>query len=187
MTSNRMYAYHDAICDLAEKDTGKNHNDLPVNLSYFGIVPAPVTAIIGLALDGCAIGKVDPGNLANDILSSVAHEVGHTYGRPHAGCNTHDYNPEGAPCEAIPAAFPCAHGGICDFGFDTVALQAIAPGDPAGADVHDFMSYGGGTSGFRPILGASCSMYSGTRRPPQSQRRPLWLPRSRKRCSGCAV
>ena len=150
MTSNRMYAYHDAICDLAEKDTGKNHNDLPVNLSYFGIVPAPITAIIGLALDGCAIGKVDPGNLANDILSSVAHEVGHTYGRPHAGCNTHDYNPEGAPCEAIPTAFPCAHGGICDFGFDTVALQAIAPGDPAGAHVHDFMSYGGGDQWISP-------------------------------------
>ena len=150
MTSPRFDAYLDAICDQVEKDTGMNHNDLPVNLSYFGIIPAPVTLYIGLATDGCAVGKVDQASLTGDILSSVAHEVGHTYGRPHAGCNTHDYNPEGAPCDPIPSVFPCAHGGICDFGFDTVALKAIAPGDPAAAHVHDFMSYGGGDQWISP-------------------------------------
>lgn len=150
MTSPRFSAYLNAICDLAEKDTGQDHDDLPINLSYFGIIPAPVTKYIGLARHGCAVGKVDQGSLVGDIMSSVAHEVGHTYGRPHAGCNVHDYNPEGPPCEEIPIAFPCAHGGICDFGFDTVALRAIAPGDPAGAHIHDFMSYGGGNQWISP-------------------------------------
>jgi hypothetical protein len=152
MTSPRMSAYLDSVCDLVEKDTGIEHDDLPVNFSYFGIIPAPVNAWVGVARDGCAVGKVDSASLTDDILSSVAHEVGHTYGRPHAGCNVHDYNPEGSPCDPIPAVFPCAHGGICDYGFDTVALRAIAPGDTTDVygHVHDFMSYGGGDQWISP-------------------------------------
>ncbi len=143
MTTNRMEAFHGKVCNLAEADTGKKLDDLPVNLIYFGIVPAPVTAVLGLGSRNCAIGKLDPGALYGDT-ETAAEEVGHSLGRGHAGCAVHD-PPEGSPCDPIPAQFPCEHGGICTYGFDIFSMKVIAPGTASGIHTHDFMSYGDGT------------------------------------------
>ncbi|MCW5852112.1 MAG: hypothetical protein KIT87_18710 [Anaerolineae bacterium] len=137
MTSDRMAAFHTSLCDLVEKETGKTHADLPINKIYFGIVPSPVTAWLGLGARNCAIAKLDPTSLDGDIETS-AEEVGHALGRPHESCD----HGEGG-CEPAPGVFPCPHGGICTYGFNTATSHVIPPGTPTGVHAHDFMSYGG--------------------------------------------
>ncbi|MFN8498689.1 MAG: cohesin domain-containing protein [Anaerolineae bacterium] len=137
MTSDRMSAFHGYLCDLVEKETGKKHADIPINKIYFGIVPPPVTAWLGLGSRNCAIAKLDPASLDGDIETS-AEEVGHALGRPHESCD----HGEGG-CEPAPGVFPCPHGGICTYGFNTATSHVIPPGTPAGLHAHDFMSYGG--------------------------------------------
>ena len=64
-------------------------------------------------------------SLSKDSLRAadlVAEELGHALGRPHAGCKVHS-SLESEPCEPTIQQFPCAHGGICTPGFDTVALR----------------------------------------------------------------
>lgn len=134
MSSARMSAWHDDVCGLLHHDISGTP---PANLVYFGIVPNPVGAYLGLSDGHCAVGKIgnDP---AGDILSIVAHEIGHSLGRKHASCD-HD---EGG-CEPAPDTFPCEHGGICTYGFNAGTMEAISPGTPpSGSHTHDFMSYG---------------------------------------------
>jgi hypothetical protein len=141
MTSDRMDAFFDVIAGFIAADTGKKRGELPINEVYFGIVPAPITAVEGLGNRNCAIGKIDPASLTGDIFGVAAHEIGHSLGRPHASCDHGEK--DGGGCESAPDVFPCTHGGICTYGFDTYDLTVIDPGSPpAAGHAHDFMSYG---------------------------------------------
>lgn len=149
MTSDRMGAFHNDVCALAVKDAGKANGEIPINQIYFGIVPAPVTAVLGIGSRSCAIAKLAPdasGGAAAGDIETATEEVGHALGRPHASCD----HGEGG-CEPAPAVFPCTHGGICTVGFNTATLQTIPPGNPpAGPHAHDFMSYGDGAQWVSP-------------------------------------
>ncbi|HUW12318.1 MAG TPA: hypothetical protein VM537_21515, partial [Anaerolineae bacterium] len=103
MTGPRIAALLDTICSMVESDTGQKREDLPINQVYFGIIPPPVTFVLGQALRNCAVGKLDAGNLAGDALGIATHEVGHTQGRNHAGCSVHTGNLEQEPCDPIPS------------------------------------------------------------------------------------
>jgi hypothetical protein len=162
MTTERMNEFERFVCDLAAN--AAHGATLPVNVIYFGIVPAPDTGVMGLGKRNCAVAMVDVPSrgpvispaetaahelgyghsprLALSSAQTVAHELGHALGRAHAGCALHGEPP---PCDPVPQVFPCKGGGICTSGFDTAHLQVINPGSETdGSHVHDFMSYGGG-------------------------------------------
>jgi hypothetical protein len=149
MTPTRIAAFEHFVCELANSTAGGAPP--PVNVIYVGILPAPVIDHFGLGGRNCIVAGP---NYARDatstwnIVETVAHELGHALGRPHAGCGIHG---EPAPCDPTVQVFPCLFGGICTYGFDTAALQVIDPGDPPDdAHAHDLMSYGPGRRWISP-------------------------------------
>ena len=144
MTSDKMSRLMNTVCKAVFWDilTGTYPGSI-----YFGIAPPPTISVSGLGRPGgaCAVAKIDPNNLAGDA-ATAAQEVGHVLGfNWHASCD-HGEGGQSAACLAAPSVFPCAHGGICAFGFGWTApftLGVIDPGSPTGAHTHDFMSYGG--------------------------------------------
>jgi len=145
MTAGRMREFHRLVCALAR---GSAEAPPPANEITIGIVPFPTMGVFGLGSDNCIIVRAGLGIL-NQAMETIAEEIGHALGRPHAGCDVHPPG-EDAPCEPTYQQFPCPHGGVCTPGFDTHTLQAIGVGDPAGEHAHDFMSYGGGVQWISP-------------------------------------
>jgi hypothetical protein len=88
-----------------------------------------------------------------DNSTTTGHEIGHSAGRQlHAGPNDPTSNHNGACTDGqrCDDDWPWPHGTIGAFGFDTVAMRPIVPGNPIDANgdpdetvPHDFMSYGG--------------------------------------------
>lgn len=80
--------------------------------------------------------------------STMAHELGHSFDRRHAG-NAHNEAAGGG----YDANFPFAHGGIGDPGVATITnwwdpeRRFMEPGNPFGNHEHDLMSYGHGLPG----------------------------------------
>jgi hypothetical protein len=147
MTPSRMNAFHQQICDLAQRNAGRNPR--PLNDIYIGFVPGPTLGILGLGGDHCIVVSIDPAAL-DQSAEVLAEELGHALGRPHAGCNVHPPG-EDPPCDPTQQVFPCLHGGICTYGFDCYNLRVINPGNPPlGEHAHDFMSYGGGVQWISP-------------------------------------
>ncbi len=129
-------------------ETGIRRSGAGTNEITVGLVPGPTFGILGLGGKRCIVVAVEKDSPRTADL--VAEELGHALGRPHAGCKVHS-SLESEPCEPTIQQFPCAHGGICTPGFDTVALRVIDPGHPPdGAHAHDFMSYGDGVQWISP-------------------------------------
>jgi hypothetical protein len=147
LTPARLGAFHQQVCSLARQAGG---DALPLNEVVVGFAPGPAIGIFGLSDDHCLVVSVDPSDM-DRTAETMAEELGHALGRPHAGCNVHPPG-EDEPCDPTLQVFPCAHGGICDVGFNTYGLRAIDPGDLRGtqAHAHDFMSYGGGVQWISP-------------------------------------
>ena len=120
-------------------------------LVVYGLVPRTILGTpvrgYGLHKQPCSIGPV--GN-----QSIAAHEMGHNTGLHHASW-AHDE--EGCACITLSSGakvcdldcefdWPYPHGGIGEFGFDTLSMKAIDPGQPPDdMHEHDLMSYGSGT------------------------------------------
>lgn len=136
LTSDRMGAFLGLMAEIA-----KQLNPAPpINSIVFGMVPPRVTDTAGIGIPNAAIACLIRAQPRDGQLT--AEEIGHSLGRDHASCNHGEAG--GGKCDAAPAVFPCLHGGICTFGFDTTAMQVIDPGDTTGVGghMHDFMSYG---------------------------------------------
>ncbi|MBN1418467.1 MAG: hypothetical protein JXP34_06790 [Planctomycetes bacterium] len=139
MTSDRMKALRGLVVDMAKAASPPP----PYNQVFLALVPPPVTAVAGIGGRNAVVAAITPAAASAGDTQIVAHEMGHAYGRTHASCDHGEK--DGGGCEPAPAVFPCNHGGICTFGFDTIEMRVIDPGDTTGvgAHVHDFMSYGG--------------------------------------------
>ena len=144
MTTARMKEFHRLACALARGSGGAP----PANEITIGIVPNPTVGVLGLGAPNCIVLQAGL-DILDQAMETVAEEIGHALGRPHAGCDVHPPG-EPAPCEPTYQQFPCPHGGICTPGFDTHALRAVVVGDPAGEHAHDFMSYGLGVQWISP-------------------------------------
>jgi hypothetical protein len=109
----------------------------PAGTMYGFILPNEVVGCSGMAWYGWPWSESGSG-----CGPTIAQEFAHTVPLLHAG-NSHGEAAGGG----FDAAYPGPHGELeaTAYGFDVVALRAIAPGSPTGGHTHDFMSYGGAT------------------------------------------
>lgn len=91
--------------------------NISMTCTYKDFYSNPCPGVTSIApLSDITVNPADAGNIA-----TTAQEFGHALAIPwHASC----VHPA-SDCLKAPEDFPCLHGGICTFGFDTLRLSVI--------------------------------------------------------------